>query len=118
MNLEIDKAISLFSEKMNTLTQNNVEDYKKSIQMMLFKSEDNLKERSNNYWMEIKENSFYFDRKFILNEELAKIKAEEVIATFNNIFVNEPKKLSIQVNFIKNFRFLQETLISLRFLII
>jgi secreted Zn-dependent insulinase-like peptidase len=65
--------------------------------MMLFKPEDNLKERSNAYWQEIKENSYFFDRKFLLNQELAGIKLEDVIGAFNKIFIISPKKLSIQV---------------------
>ena len=97
MNHEIDNVISLLSEKVKTMTQTTVDQYKESIHMMLFKPEDNLKERSMGIWNEIKEDSYSFKRKEKLNEELAKIKAKEVISAFNNIFFNDPKKISIQV---------------------
>ena len=97
MNHEIDNVISLLSEKVKTMTQTTVDQYKESIHMMLFKPEDNLKERSMGKWNEIKEDSYSFKRKEKLNEELAKIKAKEVISAFNSIFFNDPKKISIQV---------------------
>ena len=99
MNLEIDKVIYLLSQKMKTITQKNVDELKNSIHMMLFKPDDNLKGRSSNFWQEINQNSYYFDRKVMLNEELAKIKVQDVISVFNNIFINNPKKISIQVSF-------------------
>lgn len=82
---------------MKNLTQNNIDEYKKSIEMILFKPEDNLKERSDLIWNEIKENSFFFDRKFKLKEELKLISVNDVKNTYKNIFINNPKKLSIQV---------------------
>lgn len=82
---------------MKNLTQNNIDEYKKSIEMILFKPEDNLKERSDLIWNEIKENSFFFDRKFKLKEELKLITVNDVKNTYKNIFINNPKKLSIQV---------------------
>jgi hypothetical protein len=99
MNLEIDKTISLLTDKMKNLTQTNVDEYKRSIEMMLFKPEDNLKERSDLYWNEIKENSFFFDRKFKLKDELKQISVIDVKNAYKSIFIKNPKKLSIQVTF-------------------
>ena len=85
---------------MNNLTQNHVEEYKKSINMMLFKPEDNLKERSSLYWNEIHENSFFFDRKFKLSEQLKNITVYDIKKAYRDIFINNPQKLSIQVKFL------------------
>lgn len=98
MNLEIDKTISLLTDKMKNLTQGNVDEYKRSIEMMLFKPEDNLKERSDSCWNEIKENSFFFDRKFKLKDELKQISVVDIKNAYQSIFINNPKKLSIQVS--------------------
>lgn len=100
MNREIDTTILSLSEKMKTLTNAHVEEYKKSINMMLFREDNNLKERSEFFWNEIDENSYYFDRKFLLKDQLLNITADDVKKAFEDIFFNKPNKLSIQVRLI------------------
>ena len=99
INHEIDKIISILADRIKKFSRQAMDEYKKSIHSKLYKREDNMKERSSNLWQEIRENSYFFDKKFKLSEELATIKVEDIISAFKKIFISDPKKLSIQVIF-------------------
>lgn len=68
-----------------------------SIRNELLAKDTNLKERSDRIWKEISENSYEFNRRELLLKELDSIKKEEVLNIFDEIFINNPKKISIQI---------------------
>ncbi len=79
------------------LKQYQFNSFLSSIRNELLAKDNNLKERSDRIWTEISGNTFEFNRRDLLIKELDSIKKEEVLNIFDEIFVNSPKKISIQI---------------------
>lgn len=97
MNLEIDKVISSLREKITALSQDKLNEIKTSISNELHSKDTNLKYRTTKVWNEIVMNSLDFDRKDKLLEEIVVISKKDLIDSYDNIFIDKPKKLSIQI---------------------
>ena len=79
------------------LKQYQFNSFLSSIRNELLAKDNNLKERSDRIWTEISGNTFEFNRRDLLIKELDSIKKEEVLNIFDEILVNSPKKISIQI---------------------
>jgi insulysin len=97
MNLEIDKILYRLREKITSLPDNKFKEVINSIKNELFKKDTNLRERSRRIWMEIFQNSLDFTRKDKLIENISKITKSDILETFDDIFIDKPQKLSIQL---------------------
>ena len=97
MNVEIDIVLKLLKDNLFKLTEIEFEDLKKSLKIELEKPKDNLQERFQDLVDKIETNTFLFNEKEILINELKNISLKDAKSFYNKIFISNPKKLSIQI---------------------
>jgi insulysin len=97
MNLEIDNILWRLRDKIISLTEPKFKEVVFSIKSELKKREMNMKERTNRIWTEINLNTLDFSRREKLSQEISKISKNDLIEFFDNIFIDNPQKLSIQI---------------------
>jgi secreted Zn-dependent insulinase-like peptidase len=97
--LEIDNSISevisLALEKVKNCNGKRFEEVKEAILARLNRKDDNLSERSSRIWREIVENTYEFGRNKELIKSLDKINHESLLKMSENIFINNPARLTI-----------------------
>lgn len=97
LNFEIDNILASLRDKINSLPENKLNEIITSIENELHKKDTNLKERTKKVWNEIVQNTLDFDRKEQLLKYLTKITKKDILDFFDNIFIDRPHKLSIQI---------------------
>jgi secreted Zn-dependent insulinase-like peptidase len=97
MNLEIDNILWRLRDKVISLTEPKFKEVVFSIKSELKKKEMNMKERTNRIWAEIQLNTLDFSRREKLMQEISKITKNDLVEFFDNIFIDNPQKLSIQI---------------------
>lgn len=83
--------------KVFDIKENSLNEYKQSIKNKILKADDNLFERFSKLWNEIKMNTYEFDRKTKLLDELKNISVDDLKINFDDIFYKSPHKLSLQM---------------------
>ena len=97
MNLEVDKVIATLRDKIMSISEDKLQEIKTSLKNELHSKDTNLKERTSKIWSEIVINSFDFNRREKLSQEILKITKNDLLESYDNIFIDKPQKLSIQI---------------------
>jgi secreted Zn-dependent insulinase-like peptidase len=97
MNLEIDNVLWRLREKIISIPDKKFIEILNSIKNELMKKDTNLKERVKKVWSEVENNSLDFRRKESLLEEIDLINKSDILKGFDEIFIDDPKKMSIQI---------------------
>lgn len=97
MNLEIDQVLWRLRDKIISIPDKKFIEILNSIKTELMKKDTNLKERVKKVWSEIENNTLDFKRKEYLLQEIDLITKSDILKAFDEIFIDDPKKMSIQI---------------------
>lgn len=98
VNIEIDKVIQMAKDtKIALLDATLFKSLKRNVEEVLKKDYDNLKEKTDEIFKEIELKSYDFKRKDNLLAVLQEITIPEVQELYNQVFFNDPKKISIRL---------------------
>ena len=97
MNLQIDNVLWRLRDKIINVPEKKFIDILNSIKSEISKKDTNLKERVKKVWAEIDYNTLDFKRKEKLLGEIDQINKSEILKAFDDIFIDDPKKISIQI---------------------
>jgi len=97
MNIEINHVIEKLHEDVKNLKEITFNTYKTSLENELLKEKDNLSARFDDIFYEISSNTLDFGRKFSLIKAMSNITLADVLKKFEEIFIENPKVLSLQL---------------------
>jgi len=73
-------------DKIKNLTNEEFAQYVESVRVKIAQQDLSIQEEANRYWKEIAKHTYLFDRKEVSLDELTKVKKEDVITLFEDIF--------------------------------
>ena len=99
MNIDIDKVLLIAKSKIANMTESEFDLVLKNIKKELNVRENTLKDRANVAWSDIINGKNNFERKKELIEEIDSgyHSIEGIQSMFDNIFIENPRKISIQL---------------------
>ena len=97
MNAYIETVLLKGKDKITATIEMDLDGYKNTLITQINKKDENLMGRTNRLWKEIVLNSLDFDRKAKLLEAIEKITLSDINDLFKDVFIKNPKFLSIQV---------------------
>lgn len=104
INIDIDKVLLIIKSKIANMTESEFELILRNIKKQLNVREITLKDRANTAWNDIINGEYNFRRKKELIEDIESgyHTIEDILTMFDNIFIENPKKISIQLYTKKN----------------
>ena len=100
---EIDEVIKLVRDQLKGLSAKKLKEYKANLEDNILKKDTNLSERAGKVWDEIRQNTLDFNYYTSLKAELDKVQLQDLMDFFDNTFITNPQKLSIQVLYSINY---------------
>lgn len=97
MDLSSEDLLSRFHSQISNMTSDEFESIISSNKAVIKEGENKLDERANLVWNEIINGFFDFNNKRQKLKMLKKLKKKELLDNFEELFIQNPNKLSIQI---------------------